>query len=62
MARDSLMMETDAVDFSGGADAHWWFLAQQLKQDLTSIILMSEEDLQVPENIGNFTGLSRLCR
>uniref|UniRef100_H3DCI9 DNA fragmentation factor, alpha polypeptide n=2 Tax=Tetraodon nigroviridis TaxID=99883 RepID=H3DCI9_TETNG len=46
MARDSLMMETDAVDFSGGADAHWWFLAQQLKQDLTSIILMSEEDLQ----------------
>lgn len=63
MARDSLRIETDAVDFSGGADAPWWFLAQQLKHDLTSIILMSEEDLQVHENIRNLTGLSYfLCR
>lgn len=51
MARDSLRIETDAVDFSGGADAAWWFLAQQLKHDLASIILMSEEDLQVHEKI-----------
>lgn len=49
MARDSLRIETDVVDFSGGADTPWWFLAQQLKHDLTSIILMSEEDLQVHE-------------
>lgn len=51
MARDSLRIETDVVDFSGGADALWWFLAQQLKHDLASIILMSEEDLQVHEKI-----------
>lgn len=62
MARDSLRIETDAVDFSGGADAPWWSLAQQLKHDLTSIILMSEEDLQVHDKIRNFAGLSCLCR
>lgn len=62
MARDSLRIEPDVVDFSGGADTPWWFLAQQLKHDLSSIILMSEEDLQVHENIGNFTGLTCLCR
>lgn len=63
MARDSLRIETDVVDFSGGADAPWWFLAQQLKHDLTSIILMSEEDLQVHEKIRNLTVLSYfLCR
>ncbi|TNM87222.1 hypothetical protein fugu_007452 [Takifugu bimaculatus] len=47
MARDSVMIETDDVDFSGGVNAPWWFLAQQLKNDLASIILMSEEDLQM---------------
>lgn len=47
MARDSVMIETDDVDFSGGVNAPWWFLTQQLKHDLASIILMSEEDLQV---------------
>lgn len=45
MARDS-MTETDAVDTSS-AEAPWVDLALQLKQDLTSIILMSEDDLQV---------------
>lgn len=62
MARDSLRIETDVVDFSGGADAPWWFLAQQLKHDLASIILMSEEDLQVQEKIWNFNCLCYLCR
>lgn len=46
MARDSVIIETDAVDTSS-AEAPWWDLAQQLKQDLASIILMSEADLQV---------------
>ncbi|KAK2897770.1 DNA fragmentation factor subunit alpha [Channa argus] len=45
MARDSLMLETDAVDSSIVA-VPWSNLAQQMKQDLTSIILMSEADLQ----------------
>nr|XP_020472825.1 DNA fragmentation factor subunit alpha isoform X2 [Monopterus albus] len=45
MARDSMILETDAVDSSSVA-APWWNLAQQLKQDLASIILMSEADLQ----------------
>lgn len=45
MARDS-MIEADVVDTSN-AEAPWVDLAQQLKQDLTSIILMSEDDLQV---------------
>lgn len=47
MARDSVMLETDAVD-SSSTVAPWYELAQQLKQDLTTIILMSEADLQVP--------------
>lgn len=50
MARDSVMIETDAVDASSdtsSATAQWWNLAQQMKQDLTTIILMSEADLQV---------------
>lgn len=46
MARDSVILETDTVDTSS-AEAPWWDLAQQLKQDLASIILMSEADLQV---------------
>lgn len=45
MARESVVLETDTVDTSV-TEAPWWDLAQQLKQDLTSIILMSEEDLQ----------------
>ncbi|KAF1390629.1 hypothetical protein PFLUV_G00060000 [Perca fluviatilis] len=45
MARDSMVLEADTVDSSSAA-AHWWHLAQQLKQDLASIILMSEADLQ----------------
>lgn len=45
MARDS-MIEADVVDTSS-AETSWVDLAQQLKQDLTSIILMSEDDLQV---------------
>ncbi|XP_071331998.1 DNA fragmentation factor subunit alpha [Trachinotus anak] len=45
MARESVMLEADVVDTSS-AVAPWWDLAQQLKQDLTSIILMSEADLQ----------------
>ncbi|KAM9344238.1 LOW QUALITY PROTEIN: DNA fragmentation factor subunit alpha [Pholidichthys leucotaenia] len=43
MARDSYELETDAVDFSSTA---WLDLAEQMKQDLSSIILMSEADLQ----------------
>lgn len=46
MARESVLLDTDTVDTSG-AEAPWWDLAQQLKQDLASIILMSEADLQV---------------
>ncbi|XP_068997356.1 DNA fragmentation factor subunit alpha [Embiotoca jacksoni] len=45
MARDSVILESDTVDTSSTA-APWWDLAQQLKQDLTSIIFMSEADLQ----------------
>lgn len=45
MARDSMILGADAVDASAAASP-WWHLAQQLKQDLTSIIFMSEEDLQ----------------
>ncbi|XP_067448024.1 DNA fragmentation factor subunit alpha [Thunnus thynnus] len=45
MARESMLLETDAVD-SFSAVAPWWDLAQQLKLDLASIILMSEADLQ----------------
>lgn len=46
MARDSVIVETDAVD-SSNTDAPWWNLAQQLKHNLASVILMSEADLQV---------------
>ncbi|KAF7209609.1 DNA fragmentation factor subunit alpha [Nothobranchius furzeri] len=45
MARESMLLEADTVDASSAA-APWVNLAQQLKQDLTSIILMSEADLQ----------------
>ncbi|XP_060913018.1 DNA fragmentation factor subunit alpha [Labrus mixtus] len=45
MARDSMVLETDTVDTTSSA-APWWDLAQQLRQDLTSIILMSDADLQ----------------
>ncbi|CAB1446152.1 unnamed protein product [Pleuronectes platessa] len=45
MARESVILENDAVD-ALGLVAPWWGLAQQLKQDLASIILMSEDDLQ----------------
>lgn len=45
MARDSVMLDADTVDSNA---APWLDLAQQLKQDLASIILMSEADLQVP--------------
>lgn len=46
MARESVLLDTDCVDSSDVEP--WWDLAQQLKQDLASIILMSEADLQVP--------------
>ncbi|XP_061592353.1 DNA fragmentation factor subunit alpha [Cololabis saira] len=46
MARDSVILEVDAVDMSGNA-APWLDLAQQLKQELASIVLMSEADLQI---------------
>ena len=58
MARESVLLETDAVDASI-AEAPWWELAQQLKQDLASIILMSEADLQVPALLLYFT--STVC-
>ncbi|XP_060930217.1 DNA fragmentation factor subunit alpha [Limanda limanda] len=45
MARESVILDNDAVD-ALGLVAPWWGLAQQLKQDLASIILMSEDDLQ----------------
>lgn len=45
MARESVVIDTDAVDTSH-VEEPWWDLAQQLKQDLASVILMSEDDLQ----------------
>ncbi|KAM4737362.1 DNA fragmentation factor subunit alpha [Anableps anableps] len=45
MARESMILEADTIDSSSVA-APWWNLALQLKQDLTSIILLSEGDLQ----------------
>ncbi|XP_068453826.1 DNA fragmentation factor subunit alpha [Clinocottus analis] len=45
MARDSLVLDADTVDTSSAA-APWMDLAHQLKHDLTSIILMSDADLQ----------------
>ncbi len=50
MARESVVLEADTVDTSI-TEAPWWDLAQQLKQDLTSIILMSEEHLQVSTSL-----------
>lgn len=47
MLRESMILESDAVDSASSAVAPWWELAQQVKQDLASIILMSEADLQV---------------
>lgn len=44
MARDSMVMDTDDVD---AALNPWVNVAQRLKQDLTSVILMSEADLQM---------------
>lgn len=44
MAHDPVVLDTDVVD--SAAVACWRNLAQQLKQDLTSVILMSEADLQ----------------
>ncbi|XP_034029133.1 DNA fragmentation factor subunit alpha [Thalassophryne amazonica] len=43
MARESVILETDSVD---GTEP-WWDLVQQLKQDMASVILMSEADLQM---------------
>ncbi|XP_076019542.1 DNA fragmentation factor subunit alpha [Genypterus blacodes] len=43
MTRESMLLDFDAVDSSS---APWWILAQQLRQDLASIILMSEADIQ----------------
>ncbi|MEQ2174614.1 hypothetical protein GOODEAATRI_009665 [Goodea atripinnis] len=54
MARESVLLEADAVDSSILA-APWWNLALQLKQDLASIILMSEGDLQVQTGFLCFT-------
>ncbi|XP_029911374.1 DNA fragmentation factor subunit alpha [Myripristis murdjan] len=45
MTRDSMVLVADSVDSSSGTEP-WRILAQQLKQDLASIILMSEADLQ----------------
>lgn len=45
MARESVVLDVDLVDAPGSA-APWWDLAQQLRQDLASVILMSEADLQ----------------
>ncbi|XP_056131253.1 DNA fragmentation factor subunit alpha [Lampris incognitus] len=45
MTRESVVLESDAVDSSSRMEP-WLILAQQLKQDLASLILMSEEDLQ----------------
>nr|XP_057940368.1 DNA fragmentation factor subunit alpha isoform X2 [Doryrhamphus excisus] len=45
MARNSVILGSDAVD-AAMLSAPWWGLALQLKQDLASVILMSEEDLQ----------------
>uniref|UniRef100_A0AAV2LY09 CIDE-N domain-containing protein n=1 Tax=Knipowitschia caucasica TaxID=637954 RepID=A0AAV2LY09_KNICA len=44
MARDSMVMDTDVVD---AGFSLWVDLAQQLKQDLASVILMSDSDLQM---------------
>ncbi|CAL8254445.1 unnamed protein product [Arctogadus glacialis] len=46
MNRDSMLLEVDAVDGSISQVEPWWLLAQQLKQNMSSIITMSETDLQ----------------
>ncbi|XP_029575301.1 DNA fragmentation factor subunit alpha [Salmo trutta] len=46
MTRESVNLESDAVDSSISGIEPWFYLAQQLKKDLASIILMSEADLQ----------------
>ncbi|KAK0132322.1 DNA fragmentation factor subunit alpha [Merluccius polli] len=46
MTRDSMLLEVDSLDGSISQVEPWWILAQQLKQDLASIITMSEADLQ----------------
>lgn len=48
MARDSVVMDADTVDTSH-IEEPWWDVAQQLKQDLASVILLSEADLQVTD-------------
>lgn len=48
MARESVVIDADTVDTSH-IEEPWWDLAQQLKQDLASVILMSEADLQVTD-------------
>ncbi|XP_008316893.1 DNA fragmentation factor subunit alpha [Cynoglossus semilaevis] len=45
MARESVILEDDTVDAADAGET-WLDLAQQLKQDLASIILMSEANLQ----------------
>jgi len=47
MNRDSVLLEVDAVDGSISQVEPWWIVAQKLKQDLSSIMHMSEADLQV---------------
>ncbi|XP_041702249.1 DNA fragmentation factor subunit alpha isoform X2 [Coregonus clupeaformis] len=46
MTRESVNFESDVVDSSISGIEPWFYLAQQLKNDLASIILMSEADLQ----------------
>lgn len=41
-------MDADTAD-SFYTEAAWWHLAQQMKQNLTSLLLMSETDLQVTD-------------
>lgn len=48
MARESVVIDADTVDTSH-IEEPWWDVAQQLKQDLASVILMSEADLQVTD-------------
>lgn len=56
MARESVVMDEDTVDTSH-IEEPWWDLAQQLKQDLASVILMSEADLQVTDQHQCFVSL-----
>lgn len=56
MARESVVIDADTVDTSH-IEEPWWDLAQQLKQDLASVILMSEADLQVTDQHQCFLSL-----